>query len=85
MGEVRRTLEKPLYWSQRGQSQQFTLPYGTDVFSLQNQQLTVTGNRGLQVHISDVYMQNVTRTFELATLSLFLIQHKFTWWFWHFL
>ncbi len=42
------TSVNPLYWSQCGQSQQCWLPNGTRELRLQNQQLTVTPNRGLK-------------------------------------
>jgi len=39
---VTRTGPKPLYWPQNPQSQELLLLYGTDEFSLQNQQFAVT-------------------------------------------
>jgi len=72
------TLVKPLYWSHSGQSQQFLNSYKTDVFFPQNQQLTLTGNLGLQMEsqtLTMVYILNEQLKHEKRKHSIHILKH----------
>jgi len=49
------TALKPLYWPQKQQSQELRLPYGTDEFSLQNQQLTFADSFNLNAYKNNLH------------------------------